>query len=306
MVDTGVGIAPEDLERIFEPFHQAQRNPLAAQGTGLGLAISQRIVELMGGAIRVESQPGRGSRFWFEAALPVTAAPAALVAPRRMINGYEGARRRLLVIDDEAANRVVLRGLLEPLGFAIGECRDGEAAVSTFQTQPFDAVLLDLRMPGPLDGLATARRLRALPGGGAPAIIAVSASVFEEDRHTAIDAGCDDFVPKPFNEERLLASIAQGLGLTWTFAPNESNSGASFAPTTKTPLPAAEAEPLLELARRGDIRNFRERLRAVAARHPECAPTIEHLDNLAAGFQLGALRHELRGTAQRTTTSASS
>ena len=293
IIDTGVGIAPGEIGRIFEPFHQASGNSLAAQGTGLGLTISQRIVELMGGTIRAESEPERGSRFWFDIVLPLTTTPAPASTLRRAVIGYEGPRRRLLVVDDEAANRDVLRGLLEPLGFAIEECSDGESCVTLFQQRPADGILLDLRMPGRLDGLATARALRALPGKTAPAIIAVSASVFEEDRHTAIDAGCDDFVPKPFNEDRLFAALSQGLELTWTLAEPEAGSGTSFDAATRIPLPVSEAEPLLELARRGDIRNFRERLKSAGARHPGCARTVEHLDQLAAAFQLGRLRQEL-------------
>ncbi len=288
VADTGVGIAPGELRRIFEPFHQAA-GLFTQLGTGLGLAISQRIVGLMGGVIRVESRQGHGSRFWFELALP--GADHAPAAPGHVaqIRGYTGARRRLLVVDDEPANRDVLRALLEPLGFTVEECADGRGCLAAFARQPADAILLDLRMPGELDGYATARELRRLPRGGEPALIAVSASVFEEDRQTALDAGCDAFVPKPFDEEKLFRALGDCLDLDWILQES------SAAPASPLPaLPPGIAEELRDLARRGDILVFRARLRALEAARPDCGPLFAHLDALAAGFELGRLRHELR------------
>lgn len=297
--DTGVGIADADQPRIFEAFHQAGPVMSGTQGTGLGLAISQRIVGLMGGIIRVESRLEHGSRFSFELTLPPGSGsrPAAAGLEAGRVTGYAGARRRLIVVDDEPANREVLRTLLEPLGFELEECADGRAGLDAFTRQPADAILLDLRMPGDLDGYATARALRALPGGGAPAIIAVSASVFEEDRHMALDAGCDTFVPKPFSEERLFGALGDCLDLKWILQEPVGEAGESAAPV----LPAGTVEELRDLARRGDIKAFRERVKTLGKIHPEATATLAHLDSLAAGFQLGRLRHELRTS--RTTVS---
>ncbi len=288
VTDTGPGIPPAEQTRIFEPFYQTGGGPAPA-GTGLGLAISQRIVGLMGGTIRCESGPGAGSRFWFELSLPATAAAPGPAADGVVI-GYAGRRRRLLVVDDEPSNREVLRTLLVPLGFGIEECADGRACLAAFRRQPADAVLLDLCTPGELDGYATARALRALPGGGEPAIIAVSASVFEEDRQTALDAGCDAFVPKPFTEERLFTALGDCLDLQWILQ------GAAVEDGRAGPaaLPADAVEKLRDFARRGDIMAFRERVRSLAGVHPESAAVLTHLDSLAAGFQLGRLRQELR------------
>jgi CheY-like chemotaxis protein len=130
--------------------------------------------------------------------------------------------------------------------------------------------------------------LRALPGGSAPAIVAVSASVFEEDRHTALEAGCDAFVPKPFTEERLFSALGDCLDLKWVL--QENGAEGTVLPT----LPPAIAEELRDLARRGDIKVLRERLAALGPELPACRATLAHLDALAAGFQLGRLRQELR------------
>jgi signal transduction histidine kinase/CheY-like chemotaxis protein len=307
VTDSGVGIASAEQSRLFEPFMQTRAGVALAQGTGLGLAISQRLVQLMGGVIRCESREGQGSRFAFRLPLPVArgaTGPGSQsdgAGGARIVMGYKGERRRLLVVDDEAANRAVLRGLLEPLGFSVEECAGGAACVEAFRRQAADAVLLDLRMPGALDGYATARALRRLPGGTEPAIIAVSASVFESDRQTAIDAGCDDFLPKPFDEERLFATLGECLDLAWSYVEHPAarvsgeagGAGGALMPAGAR-LPAKEAEELLELARRGDLRALRERLAEVAGRHPECAALVAHIDGLAAGFQLGRLRQELR------------
>lgn len=296
--DSGVGIAAAEQARLFEPFHQTESGRRYAQGTGLGLAISQRCVQLMGGVIRVDSSEAGGSKFGFE--LELARAASAEIGERRTVTGYAGARRRLLVVDDEAANRDVLRGLLEPLGFVIEECAGGAACVEAFARRAADAVLLDLRMPGALDGYATARALRTLPGGAAPAIIAVSASVFEADRQTAIDAGCDDFLPKPFGEERLFATLGRCLDLEWSYAAAERADERTANGMGETAvLPAGEAEALLDLARRGDMRGVRERLKEIAVRQPECAGRLRQLDALAAGLQLGRLRQELRLEGER-------
>ncbi len=292
VADTGMGIAPEEQARLFEPFHQTRSGRTVGQGTGLGLAISRRLVQLMGGTIACTSAPGAGSRFAFAVHLAAATTPAA--APRQVVVGYAGTRRRLLVVDDEATNRAVLRGLLEPLGFEIEECADGHAALAAFARRPADAVLLDLRMPAGPDGYATARALRRLPGGAVPAIVAVSASVFEADRQTALDAGCDEFLPKPCEEERLFATLGRCLDLAWSHAAPAEPAGAGTAAMDVPPLPPEEARPLLELARRGDLRALRARLADAGVRHPACAPRLAQLDGLAAGFQLGRLREELR------------
>jgi CheY-like chemotaxis protein len=226
VADTGVGVTLEDQAHIFEPFQQSDLTSRAHQGAGLGLAISQRIVGLMGGVIRVVSPSARvaaaqgagpGSKFWFELDLPIAPVLGFRRTPTGILTGYMGQRRRLLVVDDEPANREVLRALLEPLGLEIEECSDGESCLAAFAARGADAIFLDLRMPGKLDGYACARALRSLSGGRAPAIIAVSASVFEEDRQCAFDAGCDAFVPKPRRTDSSAhwSPVSTSNGFSW-------------------------------------------------------------------------------------------
>ena len=266
VTDTGVGLSEADRQRLFQPFSQAADGRPPEPGTGLGLAISQRIVHLMGGNLAVESARDRGSRFFFSVPLPAHAAEApAARRPGGVITGYHGRRRRILVVDDVAINRHVLRDLLVPLGFEVTEAADGAEALAVVQTVKPDLVFLDLRMPG-IDGLELARRLRARDGGSALRLIAMSASVLSFNRADAFAAGCDDFLPKPFREEDLLVRIRLALQLEWFGeAAPASAPGDSRSPfEARTTLPRAQLEELLATAQRGEITVLREALAALA------------------------------------------
>ncbi len=301
VADTGIGIPAEELRDIFVAFHQAGGNGLAAQGTGLGLAISQRFVELLGGKLEVESTLGRGSRFWFDLTLPpVSAAVTSALgenplADQRAVTGFRGPARRLLVADDQPIVRRVLRELLEPLGFEVEEVASGEECVARCEQRAPDVLLLDLRMDG-LDGFGVARAIRHHGGGAAPVkIIAVSASVFESDRQQAIAAGCDDFLPKPFKEDQLLAVLGRVLGLEWIFG--TPSSGIDIADTTadaENAPPAEEIDAMLELSRRGDILGIKKRLVALQTTPGGgCGPFVRGLEPLVASYQMDRIRDVL-------------
>ncbi len=287
--DTGPGIAPEDLTKLFEPFTQVgNKAGAAATGTGLGLAISRSLVERMGGKLMVESRPGWGSRFWFDLTLPVAAAVRPSAPITRRIVGYTGDRRRVLVVDDIAANRAVIVDMLMPLGFEIAEAADGPAALATAETFLPDLVLMDLRLPGDFDGMEATRRLRRTPRGAALRIVAVSASAYDLDRAECIAAGCDEFLAKPFREEDLWAMIQRVLGLEWQHAESE-ETRAPFAAAIHPP-PAAEATAIYELAAKGDVVGIRQRAQALLALDPKYAPFAQNVLDLAARFKMKAIR----------------
>ena len=290
--DTGPGIAPSDQARLFEPFLQIGDHGARAEGTGLGLNVSRGIVEQMGGRLLVESRLGWGSRFWFEVPLPaVTGAttPATPVTPRHF-TGYAGPRQRVLAVDDHAANRSMLVDLLEPLGFEVTTADDGIDAVRLAREWQPHLVLMDLRMPR-LDGFGAARQIREqLPSDG-PVIIGISASAFDPDRQACLDAGCSEFLAKPFREEQLFAAIERQLGLTWQYAevPTAGETSMPFPAMEHAPS-ATDAEALFELATKGDVMGVRAYAQQLAAQDPRLAPFAQGVTELAARFKMKAIR----------------
>ncbi|HEY0859261.1 MAG TPA: ATP-binding protein [Albitalea sp.] len=214
VVDTGVGIAEQDRARVFQPFEQVGDVERRAGGTGLGLSISTQLVRLMGSSMSLHSVPGQGSRFWFDLDLPIAreTAPAATAAPR--INGYEGTRRRVLVVDDVAMNRSLLTELLSGLGFRVEEAGDGLQALEQARSHAPDLVLMDIVMPV-LDGLGAIRRMRELPALQGVPVIATSASASSHDRDASLEAGATAFLPKPIDHDGLLREIGRLLSLRW-------------------------------------------------------------------------------------------
>jgi len=212
--DSGPGIAADDVQRVFDAFEQSETGRKTQGGTGLGLSISREYARFMGGDLTVTSQPGQGT--CFHLCLPVLAsdhAPAAAVAvqQRRPLHLKPGQQRwQVLVVDDRDTNREILVKMLEPLGFAMLEATNGQEGLELFQTHRPQLVLMDVVMPV-MDGREATRRIRELPGGSDVPIIAISASVFEEQLQEIIKAGASDFLRKPLREEELLAKIVQFL-----------------------------------------------------------------------------------------------
>jgi signal transduction histidine kinase/CheY-like chemotaxis protein len=233
VVDTGIGMQPDQLTKIFLPFEQVSESVRKAEGTGLGLAITQQLVEMMGGQIQVESQPGTGSKFWFDLTVPVIqdwSIPA--VTSQQTVIGYEGDRRKILIVDDRWENRSILVNFLEPLGFEMAEAIHGQEGLDIAESWHPDLIITDLVMPV-MDGFTLTRALRQLPEFTALPIIASSASVFNFSRQQSQDSGCTDFLPKPVQTDSLLAVLQNRLALTWIvdrdlFPPEPPSSTASI------------------------------------------------------------------------------
>jgi len=214
VADTGIGIAPDELANLFAPFSQLDAGHTRQQsGTGLGLSICRRLIDAMGGRIAVDSTPGTGSRFSFTARLPQGGAgnhtAAALTDTAALLPAAH-----LLVADDSAMNRLVIKEFLSGSPCRLTFADNGVAAVELFTGQEFDLVLMDIQMPQ-LDGLSATRRIRAHEAGHGRKpvpIVALSASAMEEDRRTALAAGCTAFTPKPLGKAQLLGLLRQYLG----------------------------------------------------------------------------------------------
>jgi signal transduction histidine kinase/ligand-binding sensor domain-containing protein/CheY-like chemotaxis protein len=214
VTDTGPGIAPDELGNIFEAFVQSRAGRQLQEGTGLGLTISSNLVKLMGGELRLESRLGQGTTASFDIPVsvleevhqaaepptrPVTLAPAQNVF-------------RILVVDDHWSVRHLITRLLEPIGFQVREAGDGKAGVEAWKEWQPHLILLDLRMPV-MDGYEAMHRIRTAAEGKGPIIIALTASVFEEERADVLAAGCDGFLRKPFFETDLYALLSEHLGV---------------------------------------------------------------------------------------------
>jgi PAS domain S-box-containing protein len=231
--DTGPGIRPEDAERIFLPFVQLGDQAPAQAGTGLGLAICKQYVELMGGRIGVAGEPGKGSVFHFTipvTVLPSVAEPAEETRHGRILGLVEGQPRyRLLIAEDQQDNRLLLRRLLDPLGFELREASNGQEAVTLFEQWHPDLIWMDIRMPV-MDGLQAVRRIRATKAGADTKIIALTAHALEEERGPIMAAGCDDVVRKPFREQELFDALARHLGLKFIYDQAPGYQGMEDAP----------------------------------------------------------------------------
>jgi PAS domain S-box-containing protein len=218
--DTGVGIAEEEIGKLFRPFEQAESGKKIQTGTGLGLAISREFVRLMGGAISVSSQLGKGSIFRFEINIEEgrEGAMAKKTESRRVAGLQPGQKiRRVLIADDKDDNRVLLSQMLARIGFDVREVANGEQAVQEFEKWRPHMILMDNRMPV-MNGYEAIKRIRSSVDGKKVKIVSVTASAFDEDRKKALEIGADDFLGKPFREEVLLEKIKALLTVEYVYA----------------------------------------------------------------------------------------
>jgi len=215
--DQGIGIPAETLPRLFTAFEQADGSMTRKYGgTGLGLAISKRLVEMMGGRIGVQSQPGIGSEFWFTVRLRHDVAPIdtgttgadADAAEDELRRNHTGAR--ILLAEDEAICREVMLELLGEIGLNIDSASDGDQAVKLAAENRYDLILMDMQMPH-RNGLDATRAIRAAPTNRDTPILAMTANVFEQDRQACLDAGMNEHLAKPVIPEVLYASLLKWL-----------------------------------------------------------------------------------------------
>ena len=304
VIDTGIGIAPQDQERIFLPFERGSAGRrLGEPGTGLGLTITHLLAQLMGGELTLESTPGVGSTFSVRVYLPEVASDPArppLPTPAlRPVIGYLAPRRTLLVVDDQPLQRQLLAALLVPLGFTVLEAASGRECVEVVEQRAVDAVLLDITMDD-LDGWQTAALLRALRPAADLPIVFVSANLFDQrpDRIEALQ--CQGFIGKPVMESELLDALERALQLEWVRANTPLAPLLPLPPATAADaadaasLPEDLREDLLRLARQANASALRQCLRAARAAWPVHEAALAALQDCADRFDFAAVVEQLR------------
>jgi len=293
VTDTGIGIAPEALVRIFEAFNQT-REGAAAGGTGLGLAISRHLIQTMGDELKVESTPGQGSRFYF--ALPLVRAtdgPGAIdddvesEEPSLDARLAPGQDLMALVADDSTVNRRILARLLESAGVRVITAAGGVEALRLVQEHRPDVVFMDLRM-GDLDGLETTRRIKADPAVASIPVIAVTASAFGNTREAARAAGCVAYLSKPVRAESLFAALHDHLAVRFESSPGPA--AAEEPELSDHSRRATLALRLHDAAELGSVTDLERLAQELAVGDPGEAGLGRQIARLAAQFEFDELR----------------
>jgi signal transduction histidine kinase/DNA-binding NarL/FixJ family response regulator len=291
--DTGVGIAADQIEQVFQEFEQVGDQKKQSEGTGLGLAISQRIVELMGDRIQVKSQLGVGSDFFFTVKFAI--APDWIKRSNqnagRTIASYEGDQKTILVIDDRWENRSVIVNLLEPLGFAILEAENGKDGLEKLAQDAPDLVITDLSMPV-MDGFEMLKQIRASDSLKHHLILVSSASVAQLDQQMSLDAGGNDFLAKPLQADELLGMLQQYLGLTWIYESDVAESIVSpTSPTDWVLPPLSERQTLIAAANIGDIEAIEQEAYRLQRLNPLYQPFVQKLLSLIQVMDDEGIQH---------------
>ncbi len=311
--DTGPGIAPDQIEHMFEPFARGNE---ASGGTGLGLTISKMLTGLMGGEMTVRSTVGAvgaasiaasgagvtssagatpsGTVFRIRLFLPeVHGARLPMEAPRRSRTGYTGPRRRVLVVDNEEVERELLVSVLQPLGFELHTVASGHACLAWLQDHRADAILMDLAMPG-IDGWATVRAIRTQGFSNAPVAI-VSGNAFDKGLDNDVGISIEDFILKPVRVNELLDWLGTRLQLEWLeAAPVAAAVIDAPAPLQGSTPDAAQLRALDELVNLGYFRGIVRKLDEIEAAEPAQAAFVNQLRALARQFQLDAMTRLIR------------
>ncbi|MCK5664799.1 MAG: response regulator [Thiotrichaceae bacterium] len=278
--DTGPGIAPEAMSKIFKPFEQVGDPKSKAEGTGLGLAITETLLEMMGGVLKIESVVGQGTKCWTALDLPEI---SSVIRTNKLpiIQGFEGPPRKILITDDKWENRLILLKLLTPLGFEITEAIHGKDCIEQIMQEPPDVILMDLIMPI-MDGFETTREIRKKPEFNNIIIIAVSASVFECHQEESAEAGCNDFIAKPVRADILLERLQVHLKLKVIYDEQAPLINNILQDATDMLGPSVEeARILYDLAMRGYIHGIRDYVKKLEQLNPKMQPFSEKINNLA-------------------------
>ncbi len=282
--DTGAGIAPEEIEQLFDAFVQTTAGKKSQQGTGLGLSISRKFIQLMGGNISVSSEVGKGSLFQFNIQVTTVEADEVVTPkPKKKVISLapNQPQYKILVVDEIPENRLLVRQLLHPLGFIVFEAENGLEAIKQWERHFPHLIWMDIQMPV-MDGYQATQEIKAKPAGKNTVIIALTASALSQDEQAIFSAGCDDILHKPFQPIELLEKIATHLGVKYIYEPSNypsqfSVSAVELQPETLTLMPIEWLEELHQAAIRGDDTWMNNLVTQIQDSHPELAATLTSL-----------------------------
>ncbi len=297
--DTGPGINPEDLNKIFMPFEQVGNLEKRSKGTGLGLAISHKIVKIMGGELKVNSTLGKGSCFSFSICCPEVEIDrqSLLELSEQKILAYQGETKKILVVDDRWENRAVIKNMLIPLGFKIIEADNGKQGLALAIEDKPDLIITDLVMPK-MDGYEFVRLLKQHSATRPIKLFVSSASVFQSDQQKSLDAGGDCFIAKPIQLRELLTALKTALTLDWVYETrtlqNTHTSDIEDLDDSQFMLPSVEKlRDLQKLALSGLIKAFCQELDQLDQVSKNYRGFTQKYRTLAENFQLKTIQSSL-------------
>lgn len=285
--DTGDGIAPEELDKLFKAFSQTESGRQAQEGTGLGLAISRQFVQLMGGDITVNSELGKGTTFNFSIQTQLGKETISETFDKRQVITLAPNQPdyKILVVDDKSVNRQLLVRLLAPLGFEVKEASNGQEAIVLWEAWQPHLIWMDMRMPV-MDGYEATKYIKSTTQGNATAIIALTASVLEQESSVILSAGCDDFMRKPFKEQKIFAALTKHLGVKYIYSDAGSDKvNASLDAGTPLDLSVMSDEwrsQIYEVALEGDSKRVTQLIKEIPNQE---SAIVKELEKFAYQFQ---------------------
>jgi signal transduction histidine kinase/CheY-like chemotaxis protein len=277
--DTGVGIAPEELDKLFEAFTQTESGRESQEGTGLGLAISRQFVQLMGGDITVTSELGKGTTFNFSIQPQLGNEIIGETFDKRQVLALAPNQPdyKILVVDDKPINRQLLVRLLAPLGFEVREASNGQEAIVMWEVWQPHLIWMDMRMPV-MDGYEATKYIKSTTQGNATAIIALTASVLEQERAIILSAGCDDFMRKPFKEQTIFATLTKHLGVKYVYSDSVNDQidlSDSVPPLDLSVMSDEWRSQICEVALEGDSNRVTQLIREIPNQESAIVKTLE-------------------------------
>ena len=299
--DTGEGIDPKTIEQLFSPFVQANAGIKSGEGTGLGLPISRRFIQLMGGEVDVTSSLGQGTIFTFNINLlsvtPILGEKPIILSRNPIALVPNQPEFRILVAEDKSTNRELMVKLLSLMGFKVREAVNGQEAIAVWENWEPHLIWMDMQMPI-MNGMEATKQIKASLKGQATVIIALTASVFEEQRQKVLACGCDDFVRKPFRSQEIFEKMAQYLGVKYLYedendAETEASDGKAIATVslTKDSLKVMSPQWIEQLSQRASEGNDLSLLELLEAIPTEQVTLKVALNDLIENFKFEEIIH---------------